>query len=83
MRANGIVVFVPKFGIEAPIVFDEEGEGAGVDEGGSSARAKCSLDEDAMAVRGSLGEEKIFGRLASRDRRAPRETFRLAIRVIE
>ena len=86
VRANGIVVFVPKFGIEAPIVFDEEGEGAGVDEGGSSARAKCSLDEDAMTLTTPAGKTwKIFDALRVRVEieELPARRSRLAIRVIE
>ena len=61
VRANGIVVFVPKFGIEAPIVFEEEGEGAGADEG-SSARAKCARRGRETLTTPAGKTWKIFGR---------------------
>jgi exosome complex exonuclease DIS3/RRP44 len=52
VRANGLIVFVPKFGIEAPVLFDE-----GEDEGGK----KAVLDEEAMTVTTKAGKTwKVF-----------------------
>ena len=52
VRANGLIVFVPKFGIEAPVLFDDEEE-----EGGK----KAVLDEDAMTVTTKAGKTwKVF-----------------------
>jgi exosome complex exonuclease DIS3/RRP44 len=54
VRANGLIVFVPKFGIEAPVLFDE---GEGEDEGGK----KAVLDEEAMTVTTKAGKTwKVF-----------------------
>jgi exosome complex exonuclease DIS3/RRP44 len=65
VRANGVVVFVPKFGIEGPAYFDGAEAGAlppGVDEGGAAAAsgdwtltpdgcAACPPGTDTPAVR--------------------------------
>ena len=53
VRANGLVVFVPKFGIEGPVLFD----------GGGRADAS---DEDAMTVSHRGKSYKVFDRLTTR-----------------
>jgi exosome complex exonuclease DIS3/RRP44 len=64
VRANGIIVFVPKFGIEAPVLFKEgDPEGAGGDAAAAAEAAVAGaagagtgkgggavLDEEAMTV---------------------------------
>ena len=75
VRANGIIVFVPKFGIEAPVIFEE------VDGG----KAKCVLDEEAMTVTTGEGKTwKVFDSLRVKieiEELAARRS-RLAIRII-
>ena len=47
VRANGLIVFVPKFGIEGPVIFHEE-------------KNDAVLDEDAMTVTSGGKTWKIF-----------------------
>jgi exosome complex exonuclease DIS3/RRP44 len=94
VKANGVVVFVPKFGIEAPLVFDEKSE----DENGEAetnedattekkkANAKCVFDEDAMRVTDPSGKTwTIFEALHVRIEieELPARRSRLAIRALD
>jgi exosome complex exonuclease DIS3/RRP44 len=58
VRANGIIVFVPKFGIEAPVLFDAPEESGVVDTAGAGAGrgSGAVLDEEAMTVTTSTGK---------------------------
>jgi len=49
VRSNGLVVFVPKFGIEGPILFEQE--------------STTTLDEEAMAVTNGGKTWKIFDQI--------------------
>ena len=55
VKADGMVVFVPKFGIEAPVAFETTDE------------APCALDEEAMTVTTPEGKTwKVFDALRVR-----------------
>jgi exosome complex exonuclease DIS3/RRP44 len=89
VKANGVVVFVPKFGIEAPLVFDVndvEGDGKG-EKGGekTSLASRCVFDEDAMRVVDPNGKAwRIFDALFVRIEieELPARRSRLAIREV-
>ena len=84
VKANGVVVFVPKFGIEAPLVFEESGDKT---EGEKTTMAsKCVFDEDAMRVTDPSGKTwQIFDALLVRIEieELPARRSRLAIRAVE
>ena len=92
VKANGVVVFVPKFGIEAPLVFDEPDTNA-PDEaeeknGRNERRTKnaCVFDEDAMRVTDPSGKTwTIFDALHVRIEieELPARRSRLAIRAVD
>ena len=91
VKANGVVVFVPKFGIEAPLVFDEAHENA-PDEAEKNGRNEerkknaCVFDEDAMRVTDPSGKTwTIFDALHVRIEieELPARRSRLAIRAVD
>lgn len=49
VRANGLVVFVPKFGIEGPVHFDKDSAGQ---------EARFTLDEEKQTASAMDGERK-------------------------
>ena len=71
VRANGLVVFVPKFGIEGPVLFDGD---AGA----------TTLDEDAMTVSHRGKSYKVFDRLTVQVEveQLPAHRSRLLINVV-
>jgi exosome complex exonuclease DIS3/RRP44 len=75
VRANGLVVFVPKFGIEGPVLFVE---------GENSDTATCTLDEDAMTVTHKGKTWKVFDRLTVRVEveQLPAHRSRLLITIV-
>ena len=75
VRANGLVVFVPKFGIEGPVLFVE---------GENSDTATCTLDEDAMTVTHKGKTWKVFDRLTVRVEveQLPAHQSRLLITIV-
>ena len=93
VKANGVVVFVPKFGIEAPLVFDEGGGGDAASDGDARAQAEkkkpedaCAFDEDAMRVTDPSGKTwTIFDALHVRIEieELPARRSRLAIRAVD
>ena len=94
VKANGVVVFVPKFGIEAPLVFDEADENADEDEAEKNGRnerrkndaKRCVFDEDAMRVTDPSGKTwTIFDALHVRIEieELPARRSRLAIRAVD
>jgi exosome complex exonuclease DIS3/RRP44 len=75
VRANGLVVFVPKFGIEGPVLFvaDEHNEAA-----------TCVLDEEAMTVTHKGKTWKVFDQLTVRVEveQLPAHRSRLLITIV-
>ena len=61
VRENGLILFVPKFGIEAPVYFASDGAKA-------DASADWELDEQGMSVRSKDGGQtyRMFDRCAVR-----------------
>ena len=53
VKANGLIVFVPKFGIEGPVFLG--GKPGGEGEGGAAAAAAFAFDEDKQTVRSASG----------------------------
>jgi exosome complex exonuclease DIS3/RRP44 len=91
VRANGIIVFVPKFGIEAPVLFDEDdddaaaGAGAGTGGGEEKEKRRCALEEDAMTVTDPTGKRwRVFDalRVKIEVEELPARRSRLAVRVV-
>ena len=87
VKANGVVVFVPKFGIEAPLVFDSAADSGGsTEEEKKGTKNACVFDEDAMRVTDPSGKTwTIFDRLHVRIEieELPARRSRLAIRAVD
>jgi exosome complex exonuclease DIS3/RRP44 len=89
-RANGIIVFVPKFGIEAPVLFDEDDDDDAAAAGGGGdeekeKKKKCALDEDSMTVTDPTGKRwRVFDalRVKIEVEELPARRSRLAVRVV-
>jgi exosome complex exonuclease DIS3/RRP44 len=86
VKANGVVVFVPKFGIEAPLVFDSAADFCATEEDKKKTKNACVFDEDAMRVTDPSGKTwQIFDRLHVRIEieELPARRSRLAIRAVD
>ena len=77
VRSNGLVVFVPKFGIEGPVLFDDDTDG--------NEPTATVLDEDAMTVTNRGRTWKVFDKLTVcvEVEQLPARRSRLKISIID
>lgn len=78
VRSNGFIVFVPKFGIEGPVLFNDDVDG-------TSEKSSVTLDEDAMTVTNRGKTWKVFDQVVVRVEveQLPAHRSRLKITVVD